>query len=169
MGKRLMADMRKSQLVAYSMVLLVACGPGEPLDHAPPGTNYVTRLEQLKRVEAGHGETVYQMRGRDHALDDLSLVITETEPGGGPDLHWHVSDEVHVVMQGAVQYIIGDSVFLVSGPSVINVPAHVPHTFMNAGDSVLHLIALFSQDDYGGYHPLGPNPLIEASRKAPAQ
>jgi mannose-6-phosphate isomerase-like protein (cupin superfamily) len=134
------------------------------MKEVPAGTNYVTRLEQMKKVEAGHGETVYQMEGRDYNLDDLSLVIAETQPGGGPDLHWHTADEVHVVLKGTVTYIIGDSVFTVTGRSVINVPARVPHTFINAGDSVLNLVAFFSQDSYGGYHPLGPNPLIEVER-----
>lgn len=113
----------------------------------------------MRTVEAGDGEQVHQMRGREHGLDDLSLVMTETQPGSGPDLHWHVSDEVHIIEHGRVSYIIGDSSFTVVGPAVVNVPARVPHTFINAGDSVLHLTAVFSRDDFGGYHPLGRNPL----------
>ena len=56
-------------------------------------------------------------------------------------------------------YILLDSVFTVEGPAVVNVPARVLHTFINAGDSLLRLTAVFSRGDFGGYHPLGPNPL----------
>ncbi|MCB9168980.1 MAG: cupin domain-containing protein [Flavobacteriales bacterium] len=146
---------------AIGLLLLSACSADGPIDHLPTDRPLITHLSDMRTVDAGDGELVHQMRGHEHGLDDLSLVMTETQPGGGPALHWHLSDETHVIQNGRVTYIIADSVFTVKGPVVVNVPAHVPHTFVNAGDTVLHLIAVFSRDDFGGYHPLGPNPLLD--------
>ncbi|MCB0790644.1 MAG: cupin domain-containing protein [Flavobacteriales bacterium] len=152
--------MRVALIPAFSLLLLAACKPMGPIDHLPTDRPLVTHWSNMRTVDAGDGELVHQMRGHEHGLDDLSLVMTETRPGGGPALHWHVSDETHIVQKGRVTYIIADSVFTVEGPVVVNVPARVPHTFINAGDSLLDLIAVFSRDDFGGYHPLGPNPLL---------
>ena len=140
-------------------LLLASCDATEPGGRIPPGHELVIPLDSMLTVEAAAGELVHMVRGYDHGLDDLSLTMTETAPGAGPDLHWHVSDEVHIIQEGRVTYILLDSVFTVEGPAVVNVPARVPHTFINAGDSLLRLTAVFSRGDFGGYHPLGPNPL----------
>lgn len=151
-------------LPLLSALALAACSAGGPIDTLPTDRPLITSVADMKTVDAGNGEVVHQLPGDGRGLDDLSVVMTETQPGGGPPLHWHVSDEVHIIQQGRVTYQLADSVFTVEGPVVVNVPARVPHTFINAGDSVLRLTAVFSRGDFGGYHPLGPNPLLK--RKA---
>ena len=64
-------------------------------------------------------------------------------------------------MEGHITYVIGDSIFTAQGPLVTNVPAGVPHTFINSGDTVMNLIAVFPKDNFGKYNPVGDNPLIE--------
>ena len=125
------------------------------------GTNYVTKIHDLKKVDAGNGEFVFQMEGKDYGFDQLSFAITETHPMGGPPLHSHNTEEAHVLMDGKVTYYIGDSIFTVVGPYIANVPAGVPHTFINSGDTIINLIAVFPKDSFGTYQPIGQNPLLE--------
>ncbi|MCB9065851.1 MAG: cupin domain-containing protein, partial [Chitinophagales bacterium] len=113
--------------------------------------NYVTTLNDMKRIDVGKGEVVYQMEGKNHEMKDMSFVITETQPGGGPPLHIHPTEEAHVVLSGKVKYIVGDSVFTVEAPYVVKIPPNTKHTFMNVGDTVLNLIGVFGHDNFGPY------------------
>ena len=120
---------------------------------------YVTRLADMRRIDVGGGETVYQAEGRNHGMKGLSFVLTETQPGGGPPLHIHPVEEAHVVLKGRVTYTISDSIFTVTAPYIVRIPPNAPHTFINAGDSVLNLVGVFGHDSYGPYKPIGENPL----------
>jgi mannose-6-phosphate isomerase-like protein (cupin superfamily) len=139
------------------LFVLIGCKDKE----SSSSSNYVIQIKQLKRIDAGNGEVVFQMEGKDYNLDQLSFVFTETQPHGGPPLHVHESEEVHIIMEGKVQYRIGDTSFTATGPLVTRVPANTPHTFMNAGDSVLNLIAVFPRNNFGKYQPIGKNPFME--------
>lgn len=153
--------MRKSILYSLLISLCLSCGdnPEEHSHEHPHGSDYAHQLKDLKKIDAGHGEHVYHMEGKDYEMKGMSIAITETEPGGGPPLHVHETDEAHVVMNGSITYVIGDSIFKIDGPYVANVPAGTPHTFINSGDSTLNLIAVFPQDNFGTYKPIGKNPL----------
>ena len=139
------------------LIFCVGCSGGNADPHKTTG--YITQLADMRRIDVGGGETVYQAEGRDHGMQDLSFVITETQPGGGPPLHTHPVEEAHVVLKGTVTYTISDSVFTVAGPYIVRIPPHAPHTFINAGDSLLNLIGVFGQDNYGSYKPIGKKPL----------
>lgn len=115
----------------------------------------------MKRIDVGDGEVVYQAEGKNHGMNDMSFVITETQPGGGPPLHVHPTEEAHVVLSGTVTYYIADSVFTVSAPYIVHIPPNTPHTFMNSGDTVLNLIGAFGHNNFGPYQPIGKNPLIK--------
>lgn len=118
-------------------------------------------LSEMRRVDAGNGEVVYQAEGKNHGMTSMSFVITETQIGGGPPLHTHPTEEAHVVLTGKVTYYIEDSVFTVSAPFLVRIPPNTPHTFINAGDTVLQLVGVFGQDNFGPYQPIGKNPLIK--------
>lgn len=122
---------------------------------------YVTTLADMHKIEVGNGETVYQAEGKNIDMETMSFVITETQPGGGPPLHIHPTEEAHVVLSGTVKYFIADSVFTVTAPYIVNIPPNTPHTFMNVGDTVLNLVGVFGQDNYGPYQPIAENPLFE--------
>ena len=132
--------------------------PGKPHD---PGALYFNfnQLDHLFRVP---GEFTYRLTGDQYGFDALSFIITETHPGGGPGLHVHDVEEAHVLIEGTVQYQIGDTTFVVQGPYVAKVPAGVPHTFINAGSKMFNLIAVFPSK-----HPktrrIGPNPLVRTA------
>lgn len=144
-----------NKLALVSLIVLSSCSNIPEKKH----TGYVTKLEDMHRIDVGDGEVVYQMEGKNYNMKDMSFVITETKPGGGPPLHIHPTEEAHIVLSGTVKYIIGDSIFTVEAPFVVKIPPNTAHTFLNVGDTVLNLVGAFGYDNYGPYKPIGDNPL----------
>lgn len=141
---------------------------GKPMAaHADASSNYVVKLQQMTKIEAGEGELIHLLRGEDHGFKNLSFILTETAPGGGPPLHTHESEEAHVLMAGTMSYIVGAQHFTVSAPYVLRVPANTPHTFVNAGTTPLQLTAVFDSARYT-FKPLAPNPLQAKAVKSEA-
>lgn len=79
-------------------------------------------------------------------------------PGGGPPLHTHDCEEVHVVETGTVTYFIAGERFTRTGPFIQHLPAGVPHAFVNAGDRPLKITGIFPSRNYT-FHFRGPSPL----------
>jgi mannose-6-phosphate isomerase-like protein (cupin superfamily) len=132
------------------------------LPHDPNGL--VFTFDQMDHYYRVPGEFTHRLTGDQYGFEALSFIISETHPGGGPGLHVHDVEEAHVLLEGTVQYRIGDKTFVVHGPYVAKVPAGVPHTFINAGSTPFNLIAVFPSK-----HPtstrIGPNPLITTPHK----
>jgi mannose-6-phosphate isomerase-like protein (cupin superfamily) len=62
-------------------------------------------------------------------------VIEEVSPvGGGPPLHVHRhEDEVFYVLEGEVEFQLGDQRFRAKAGSTAYLPRDIPHTFRNVG------------------------------------
>lgn len=152
------------------LVLIPAVAFAHEKGHAPPASqdadDYVVKLSEMTAIEAGKGEKIHLLNGREHGFESLSFILTETAPGGGPPLHTHESEEAHVLTSGTMSYVIGDRTFVVSAPYILRVPANTPHTFINAGTTTLSLTAVFGSADYT-FKPLAPNPLQKAEGAAP--
>jgi mannose-6-phosphate isomerase-like protein (cupin superfamily) len=118
----------------------------------------------IKRTNVGVGEDIFLLRGEEHGYDSLSLIMTVTQPGGGPPLHSHECEEMHILESGTVAYIVGEERFTLSGPYVQRIPAMLPHAFMNAGDTAIRLHCVFPSSHYT-FKYLAPNPLQAAAPK----
>ncbi len=105
------------------------------------------------------GEYGYVLEGRDHGFAALSIITTDTWPGGGPPLHRHDTEEAHVLQDGRYRVLIGERRFDVTGPAAVRIPARVPHTFVNLGEDILHVVGILPGDTIT-YEELGPNPLL---------
>lgn len=123
-------------------------------------SSYAISLQQMSSFYDVPGEYGYTLAGRDYGFQELSFIITETHPHGGPPLHTHKTEEAHVVLAGTMEYVIGEERFTVTAPYVARVPAGVAHTFVNAGTTPLNIIAVFPTPDFD-WTPIGPNPLVE--------
>jgi mannose-6-phosphate isomerase-like protein (cupin superfamily) len=145
---------------AYLLAALLLFTAGCTNSRDDQRKDYATQLADMHKIDVGNGETVYQAEGKNYNFENLSFVITETKPGGGPPLHTHPIEEAHIVLSGTVTYFIDDSVFTVSAPYMVRIPANSRHTFINAGDTVLNLVGVFGQDNFGPYKPVGKNPLL---------
>lgn len=109
------------------------------------------------------GEYGHVLEGHQHGFKSLSSIPTETHPGGGPPLHLHETEEAHVLLEGSASYLVGEKTFTVEGPYVVRLPAGVPHTFINSGDSFFRLVGILPQDNVS-YKELGPNPLLRGEQ-----
>jgi quercetin dioxygenase-like cupin family protein len=70
------------------------------------------------------------------ARPELSLLEFAVEPGGSVDLHFHKrqSDSFYV-LEGELEFQVGDRVVLATAGSYVLAPPNVVHRFRNVGDS----------------------------------
>ena len=145
--------------------------PTEGYDHPPKASfdpaDLFIQLDEMRAFYGPPGEFGYYIDGGNYGFSALSFIVTETHPGGGPDLHRHDSEEAHILFSGKVTYLIGDHQFTVEGPYIARVPAGVPHTFLNAGARPFHLLAVFPTP-HPAYIHIGDNPLIALPQKEPS-
>jgi quercetin dioxygenase-like cupin family protein len=95
-------------------------------------------------INPGPGEYVHVMEGQRHGYQNLTIGITYTAPGGAPPMHTHKGEESHVLLEGQkVLYALGDSIFVMEGPYIVNIPPMVPHSFQNLDDDVAELVVIF--------------------------
>ena len=76
-------------------------------------------------------------------FDDMATVsffLIDLGPGDGPPLHVHPYEEIFIVQQGTAAFSVGDESVEVSAGQIVIGPAHVPHTFVNSGDTQLHTV-----------------------------
>jgi quercetin dioxygenase-like cupin family protein len=105
------------------------------------------------------GIRLIHINGDKHSYDSLSLILSELDPGQGPPLHTHECEELHVIYSGTVSYLVGGERFTLTGPFVQHIPANTPHTFANAGGSMVKNTAIFGSKFYT-VKILGVNPLL---------
>lgn len=125
----------------------------------PSPADHVFGSDQMVHFYDAPGEYGYVAEGKDHGFSSLSVIITDTRPGGGPPLHSHDTEEAQVLPEGRYLVLIGDRRFDVTGPATVRIPAGVPHTFVNPGDQPVHIVGVVPGDTIS-YRELGPNPLL---------
>src|SRR5687767_2308273 len=106
-------------------------------------SEYAVTLDQLPTINPGPGEYVHVMEGQRNGYNNLTIGITETFPGGAPPMHSHEGEESHVLLEGDIVYALGDTLFTIKGPYIVNIPAGVPHAFKNIGNKTANLVVIF--------------------------
>ena len=107
-------------------------------------SDFAVKKGELDVINPGPGEYVHVMEGQRHGYRNLTVGITWTAPGGAPPMHTHMGEESHVLTKDQkVMYALGDSVFVLEGPYVVNIPPMVPHSFQNLDDEVAELVVIF--------------------------
>lgn len=105
--------------------------------------DYAAQLEELPTINPGPGEYVHVMEGYKNGYDNLVIGITETFPGGAPPMHTHQGEESHVLLEGSILYALGDTLFTIEAPYIVNIPPFVPHAFKNIGKKTANLVVIF--------------------------
>ena len=118
--------------------------PGTP---QPPSMTSLEDFAVPKRklvvINPGPGEYVHVMEGQRNGYKNLTVGITYTAPGGAPPMHTHAGEEAHVLLEGDILYALGDELFTISAPYIVNIPPMVPHSFVNIGDHLAELVVIF--------------------------
>ena len=124
--------------------------------------SYIIPLADLEAFYDEPGEYGWILEATRHGFERISLIITDTLPGGGPPLHRHTCEEAVVVPTGArMRYLIDGTEHDVAGPAVLRIPAGATHAFVNAGPERVSLTCIFPDRGFWeGYIELGPNPLL---------
>jgi mannose-6-phosphate isomerase-like protein (cupin superfamily) len=124
--------------------------------------NYVIPIEALESFYDEPGEKGWILEGYKHGFSLTSIIVTETAPRGGPPLHIHHTEEVHVLPECHIAYVMGDSTFDVKGPCMVNIPPELPHTFVNMGEKPVRIVCFWPANDFwNNYLEIGPNPLLQ--------
>jgi quercetin dioxygenase-like cupin family protein len=120
-------------------------------------------MDEMESFYDEPGEKGWIMEGYKHGFTNSSAIVTETAPRGGPPLHTHYTEEIHVLpAKSRVAYVMGDSRCVIEGPGLMRIPAGIPHTFLNIGDLPIRLVCFFpSHDFWNNYVELGANPLLD--------
>lgn len=107
--------------------------------------DFALSKDDLTVINPGPGEYVHVMEGQRHGYRNLTIGITYTAPDGAPPMHTHEGEESHVlVAQGQkILYALGDEIFVIEGPYIVNIPPMVPHSFQNLDDEVAELVVIF--------------------------
>jgi len=106
-------------------------------------SDYAITFVQLPFINPGPGEYVHVMEGQRHGFNNLVIGITETFPGGYPPMHTHEGEEAHLLFEGEILYALGDTIFTIKGPFIVNIPPMIPHAFKNVGDETANLVVIF--------------------------
>lgn len=79
------------------------------------------------------GYRTFVLAGRDQGLACIAG-YSVIEPGAGAPLHAHDGvDEVFILLEGALDFRLGDERFVVEANHTIAIPAGVPHAFVAVG------------------------------------
>jgi mannose-6-phosphate isomerase-like protein (cupin superfamily) len=131
-------------------------------EQADGHARYVISMDSMESFYDEPGERGWIMEGFKHGFELTSVVITSTEPGGGPPLHTHETEEIHVLPECHFAYVMGEQIFEVHGPCAVNIPARLPHTFLNLSSHAVRLVAFWPHNDFWtNYDELGTNPLLQ--------
>jgi quercetin dioxygenase-like cupin family protein len=105
--------------------------------------DHIAMVDKLPVINPGPGEYVHVMEGQRNGYNNLTIGITETFPNGAPPMHSHVGEESHVLLDGEILYALGDTLFTIKGPYIVNIPAGMPHAFKNIGKKTANLVVIF--------------------------
>jgi quercetin dioxygenase-like cupin family protein len=123
----------------------------------------------LDVINPGPGEYVHVMEGQRHGYRNLTIGITYTAPGGAPPMHTHFGEESHVLLKGQkILYALGDRMFVMEGPYIVNIPPMMPHSFQNLDEQVAELVVIFPTNVWE-YDVLDDFPFATARAKTLAE
>ena len=105
--------------------------------------DFALSKDDLDVINPGPGEYVHVMEGQRHGYNNLTVGITYTAQGGAPPMHTHLGEEAHVLLKGKIMYALGDSLFVMEAPYIVNIPPMVPHSFTNLNPEVAELVVIF--------------------------
>ena len=139
--------------------------------------DFALSKSDLDVINPGPGEYVHVMEGQRHGYLNLTVGITYTAPGGAPPMHTHKGEEAHVLLKGQkILYALGDKIFVMDGPYIVNIPPMVLHSFQNLDDEVAELVVIFPTNvweydvlDYFPFSTPEGKKLAEEAKKANAE
>jgi dTDP-4-dehydrorhamnose 3,5-epimerase-like enzyme len=73
-----------------------------------------------------------------------------------------------VLLEGDILYALGDTMFTIKAPYMVNIPAGMPHAFKNIGNKTANLVVIFPTNiwkyDVLDYFPFDKDSVKAATR-----
>lgn len=110
--------------------------------------DFALRKDDLVVINPAPDEFIWVMEGKRHGFKNMTIALTDTQPGNGAPLHTHVGEEAHVLLKGKMRYFLGDQEFTIEAPYIVHIPSMVPHAFMNVNDKPAELVGIFSDNEW---------------------
>lgn len=82
---------------------------------------------------------------RDNGAVDSAAVVIELEPGWALGEHTDSPEEILLVVEGTVEFMVDGQRQLAGPGTVAVVPAMAPHAIRNAGDTLARIIGFFPE------------------------
>jgi len=93
------------------------------------------------------GESGGEFEGEAHG-SEVSIIVVDTEPGRGPDLHHHPDSETFVVQSGRGSFHLDGEEIEASAGDVVVAPAGKVHGFKAIGDERLQMVAVHAAPSF---------------------
>jgi quercetin dioxygenase-like cupin family protein len=94
----------------------------------------------ISREELRQDGASYEFEGRLFGETNISFILVDVPPGGGPRLHSHPYQEIFIVQEGQATYTLGATTLEVKAGNVVIAPPDVPHKFINSGEGRLRQV-----------------------------
>jgi quercetin dioxygenase-like cupin family protein len=113
-------------------------------------------------IRSAHGGLLHRLAGSGRAFwgpgDHYTFLVTGAEsggayfamqalvpPGGGPPRHIHTrEDETFYLLQGNVEFLLGEQTVVAGPGDFVNVPRGIVHRFQNTGTDTARIILTFT-------------------------
>lgn len=109
-----------------------------------------TSQMQGRTRDATHHATALpsgNLNGSEHGAT-ISLIFDHPEPGQGPRLHQHPSDETRVVIGGNISFQADDQQLQAGPGDIVIVPSPTPHKFMKDGPNRADLVCIYASPTF---------------------
>jgi mannose-6-phosphate isomerase-like protein (cupin superfamily) len=101
---------------------------------------------QAQEIPWRPGYRNFVLCGRDQGLDCIAG-YSVIEPGAGAPLHAHKDvDEIFILLEGALDFRLGDERRLVGANHTIAIPAGMPHAFVAVGPSPVRMFTFMPRN-----------------------
>ena len=98
-----------------------------------------------QRGRAPHGSPILVHATGAETNGAFGMWETFVPPGKGPEPHTHTREtEVFRVIAGTFRFTCGDETFDAPAGAVVTLPPHVPHGWINIGDTMGQVMAIVS-------------------------
>lgn len=97
------------------------------------GEIYMRKKEGCDKINAGRGEAIYELLGKENgSSDDLSIALVEIEEGCASEAHYHPeSDESYLILEGQGRLIVDGQTRIVTPGDLAKIPMGKVHQIFN--------------------------------------
>ncbi len=93
-----------------------------------------------------------------------AMIEETTPPGGGPPPHLHANeDEAFCVLEGEVEFLLGEDTIPAGVGTCVHIPKGTLHTFSNVGTSPSRVLAVIPPGGFEGFFLEAGEPATEGS------